>query len=109
MGKIKSFGVFESYKNQEERDNDQLDLITKSMDQWRNFYLELPDHKKEKYLKHFQIEKFILRNTAEMLVLFRPLENDKFLINWVKEREHKMPKDFLEIFGVDKDLKELGF
>jgi hypothetical protein len=107
--KIKTYRVFESYKGQEQKDQEQLDLILKSMDQWRNFYLELPDKKKENYLNHFHIEEFIKKNTADMLVLLKPLENDKILIEWVNKRKDKFPYDFVKIFGVSNDLKELGF
>lgn len=110
MQKIKEYSIFETYGQMvNKKDQEQFDLVMKSPDQWRNFYLELADNKKENYLKHFQIEKFAISNTADILVLLKPLEGDKILSNWVKERSNKLPKDFLELFGVNRDLKELGF
>jgi len=108
--KIKEYSIFESYGQMaNKKEQEQFDLILKSMDQWRNFYLELPDNKKKNYLSHFHIEKFITKNTADMLVLLKPLEKDKILIEWVRERTNKLPNDFLELFGVNRDLKDLGF
>jgi len=107
--KIKSYGIFEDSQELSPKEKEQFELVIKSPDQWRNFYLELPDHKKENYLKHFEIEKFAQKKTSDILVLLRPLENDNFLANWVEERKNRLPKDFLEIFGVNQDLKNLGF
>lgn len=109
MQKIKSYEIFESFQELSPKEKEQFDLIMKSPDQWRNFYLELPDQKKGNYLKHFQIENFAQKKTGDILYLLSPLESDKFLKDWVEERKDRLPKDFLEIFGVSQDLKELGF
>lgn len=109
MQKIKSYGIFENIQELSPKEKEQFELIMKSPDQWRNFYLELQNQKKGNYLKHFQIERFAQKKTADILFLLSPLESDKFLKNWVEERKDKLPKDFLEIFGVGQDLKELGF
>ena len=107
--KNKSYGIFEDSQELSPKEKEQFELVIKSPDQWRNFYLELPDHKKGNYLKHFQIEKFAQKKTSDILVLLRPLENDNFLASWVEERKDRLPKDFLEIFSVGQDLKKLGF
>jgi hypothetical protein len=107
--KIKSYGIFENIQELSPKEKEQFELIMKAPVQWRNFYLELTEQKKANYLKHFQIEKFAQKKTSDILYLLRPLESDKFLKTWVEERKDRLPKDFLEIFGVSQDLKELGF
>lgn len=109
MSKIKKISLFESDQDISKHQQELLDLMMKSKESWRNFYLELKNNKKEKFLEHFQIENFANKKTGEMLSLLYSLENDEFLNTWVKERIDKLPVEFLEIFGVNQDLKKLGF